>query len=253
MNEDTKASFEANCTRLPVVAWWLKNSGGEKDLVGLGSGEHVYQGVYDEKIFLCRITDAQAMLAEKDARIAELERLRGDGTTSDKYRAELYDEVRQRAAGMGYGNVTMALEDLDAFRSHIHTDNAETLAVATVSISHFRQDPTMENVDFQLDAKLPCGTHKLYLAPPAQASAWVQDSDIRSAAARAYGFLWHVNNEPGTPSPMYSADKAAYRARIALRDQLTSEERGKAIHAVGIELGRYEPATADSDVREVKK
>ena len=47
-------------------------------------------------------------------------------------------------------------------------------AVATVTISHFRQDPTMENVDFQLDAKLPCGTHKLYLAPPAQASAWVE-------------------------------------------------------------------------------
>lgn len=76
--------------------------------------------------------------------------------------------------------------------------------------------------------------------------------DIRSAAARAYGFLWHVNNEPGTPSPMYSADKAAYRARVALRDQLTNEERGKAIVAVGIELGRYDPATADSDVREVK-
>ena len=63
---------DMNDTRLPMVAWWLKNSGGEKDLVGLGSGEHVYQGVYDEKIFLCRITDAQARLAEKDARIAQL-------------------------------------------------------------------------------------------------------------------------------------------------------------------------------------
>lgn len=35
-----------------------------------------------------------------------------DGTTSDKYRAELYDEVWQRARDMGYANVTMALDDL---------------------------------------------------------------------------------------------------------------------------------------------
>lgn len=87
-------------------------------------------------------------------------------------------------------------------------------------------------------------SHCMDAAPPAQASAWVQDSDIRSAAARAYGFLWHVNNEPGTPSPMYSAEKAAYRARIALRDMLTTEERGKAINAVGIEIGRYEQPAA---------
>jgi len=37
-----------------------------------------------------------------------------DGTTSDKYRAELYDEVWQRARDMGYANVTMALDDLAA-------------------------------------------------------------------------------------------------------------------------------------------
>ena len=58
--------------RLPVVAWWLKNSNGEKDIVGLGSGEHVYQGVYDEKIFLCRLTDAQAMLNQAHDEIARL-------------------------------------------------------------------------------------------------------------------------------------------------------------------------------------
>ncbi len=39
-------------------------------------------------------------------------------TTSDRYRADLYDEVWQRARDMGYGNVTMALEDLAAFRAN---------------------------------------------------------------------------------------------------------------------------------------
>ena len=37
--------------------------------------------------------------------------------------------------------------------------------VATVTIQHFRQDPRMENVDFQLQVTLPQGTHKLYAAP----------------------------------------------------------------------------------------
>ncbi|WP_282362921.1 hypothetical protein [Pseudomonas sp. PS01297] len=35
-----------------------------------------------------------------------------DGTTSDKYRAELYDEVWQKARDMGFANVTDALEKL---------------------------------------------------------------------------------------------------------------------------------------------
>lgn len=36
-----------------------------------------------------------------------------DSTTSDKYRAELYDEVWQKARDMGFANVTDALERLD--------------------------------------------------------------------------------------------------------------------------------------------
>lgn len=54
----------------------------------------------------------------------------------------------------------------------------------------------------------------------------------RQAVATAYGYLWHVNNEPGTPAPMYSPERAAYEARKLLRDQLTTAERGEAINAV---------------------
>jgi len=38
-------------------------------------------------------------------------------TTSDKYRAELYDEVWQKARDMGYGNVTEALIALERMKS----------------------------------------------------------------------------------------------------------------------------------------
>ena len=53
---------------------------------------------------------------------------------------------------------------------------------------------------------------------------------LREACALAYGHLWHVNNEPLSPSPLYSPEKAAYAARRALRDLLTSEQRGDAIN-----------------------
>ncbi|GJN50800.1 Lar family restriction alleviation protein [Pseudomonas tohonis] len=39
------------------------------------------------------------------------------GTTSDQYRAELYDEVWQKARDMGYGNVTNALVDLERIKA----------------------------------------------------------------------------------------------------------------------------------------
>ena len=41
------------------------------------------------------------------------------GTTSDKYRAELYDEVWQKARDMGYGNVTDALVELERMKAAI--------------------------------------------------------------------------------------------------------------------------------------
>ena len=49
--------------------------------------------------------------------------------------------------------------------------------------------------------------------------------------ALAYGHLWHVNNEPAAPIPIYTPEKAAYEARKILRDMLTSEQRGDAINA----------------------
>lgn len=54
-------------------------------------------------------TDAFPVYTAPDA-------LQAVGTTSDKYRAELYDEVWQKARDMGYGNVTDALVDVDRLK-----------------------------------------------------------------------------------------------------------------------------------------
>lgn len=54
---------------------------------------------------------------------------------------------------------------------------------------------------------------------------------LKAAIATAYGHLWHVNNEPYAPIPIYTPGKAAYAARKVLRELLTSEQRGDAINA----------------------
>ena len=64
---------------------------------------------------------------------------------------------------------------------------------------------------------------------------------MREAIAVAYGYLWHVNNEPGTPS-QYPPERAAYEARKALRDLMTNEQRGEAINRVRELMGHNKPS-----------
>lgn len=54
---------------------------------------------------------------------------------------------------------------------------------------------------------------------------------LKKAIALAYGHLWSINEEPGTPSPIYPAMQAAYEARKILRGPLTTEQRGNGIDA----------------------
>lgn len=91
------------------------------------------QEAYDEFVTSlgCNLYDPAAQPAPggedvvlSAARTAPAEQ--AEGTTSDKYRAELYDEVWQKARDMGYGNVTdalVALERLNQARAALHTDN----------------------------------------------------------------------------------------------------------------------------------
>ena len=66
---------------------------------------------------------------------------------------------------------------------------------------------------------------------------------LKAAIARAYGYLWCVNCEPGTPR-QYPPERAAYAARKELRDLLTKEQRGAAINAAVQEV--HEAVCAES-------
>lgn len=55
---------------------------------------------------------------------------------------------------------------------------------------------------------------------------------LRHLIGMAYGFLWCVNNEPGTPVAVYPPERAAYEARKLLRDTMTHEQRGNYINLV---------------------
>jgi hypothetical protein len=113
-------------------------------------------------------SDYDALRAEND----RLTREQGEGTTSNKYRAELYDEVWQRARDMGFANVTMALAELAALKAV--PDGVEVVGV--VCVSRFRNSPAMENVEFQQAADIPQGQHDLMTV--AQHNARMAEKDM---------------------------------------------------------------------------
>ncbi|MDN7880626.1 hypothetical protein [Burkholderia aenigmatica] len=78
---------------------------------------------------------------------------------------------------------------------------------------------------------------------PAQADARVgltdeQRAEVTDVVARAYGYLWHVVHPDIDGPACVNIDpyQASYAARRALRELLTSEQRGKAINAVRAEI-----------------
>ena len=66
----------------------------------------------------------------------------------------------------------------------------------------------------------------------------------RKAVQEAYGWLWHTNNEPMAPVPMWSPEQAAYQARKCLRELLTTAERGEAINAIAAHMDKIAGITA---------
>jgi len=77
----------------------------------------------------------------------------------------------------------------------------------------------------------PDQAEPLYAAPAPAEPAPVPAEWLK-AVQEAYGWLWNINDEPLAPIPMLDEGKAAYQARKALRDLLTSDQRGEAINAV---------------------
>lgn len=81
-------------------------------------------------------------------------------TTSDQYRAELYDEVWEKARGMGYGNITDALAELERLKSAEASSEPVKLAFPTM----LRKMWSGGDVQDWLDRQGP-----LYRTPPAAA------------------------------------------------------------------------------------
>ncbi len=73
---------------------------------------------------------------------------------------------------------------------------------------------------------------------PAQPAALTDEALWRKAVQEAYGWLWHVNNEPMAPIPMWPPERAAYEARKCLRDLLTTAERGEAINVISAHMDK---------------
>ncbi|MDH0894660.1 MULTISPECIES: hypothetical protein [unclassified Pseudomonas] len=70
-------------------------------------GSHLHYGEYVDEYVQRAWVGWQACAAQPSP----------DGSSSDKTRAELYDEVWQKARDMGYGNVTGALLELDRIKA----------------------------------------------------------------------------------------------------------------------------------------
>jgi hypothetical protein len=96
-------------------------------------------------------------------------------------------------------------------------------------------------VDFDVQRAWTAWQARAALAAAPAVSA---PAEWRKAVQEAYGWLWHINNEPLSPAPLLSEGKAAYQARKALRELLTSAERGEAINAVTATIDNIKAAAA---------
>ena len=120
-----------------------------------------------------------------------------DGTSSDKYRAELYDEVWQRARDMGYGNATDALVELERLKAAAPAVQAEQQPVAWALVDsrgHTRLLHITEGASREAEARWSeayegCSHVPLYAAPIAQdAQSQPEQSGLRKDAER-YRFI----------------------------------------------------------------
>lgn len=153
------------------------------------------------------------------------------------YVADMEDTLNQIADAMG-----------------VERRNPERLIEACKQAANLQQRGTVEDCVLDALANLEHDnyerSHKGYenrqadvaMIRAALAAQKAGDGDaLREAVKIAYGYLWHVNNEPGTPN-QYAPERAAYKARIVLREQLTKDERGEGINVVraAMRAGREE-------------
>lgn len=132
--------------------------------------------------------------------------------------------------------------ELEGFRLTWHSDqarytvskpNIDTMDVVPVSTAQaavaaaiLQEREALNDEAADMVVRLQDEKEAAVAAERAKAQVW------RKAVQEAYGWLWHVNNEPAAPVPLWSPDQAAYKARQSLRELLTHQERGEAINAI---------------------
>lgn len=107
---------------------------------------------------------------------------------------------------------------------------SEPVARAAIYDRQGRRQFQLNELGTKAAASLPNGVHDLYTSQQPQQIP----EGYKKAIQKAYGHLWMVNNEPGTPH-QYSPEEAAYKARRLLRELLTKEERGDGINSAMLE------------------
>lgn len=83
-----------------------------------------------------------------------------------------------------------------------------------------------------LEANLRAALSSARAAAPTPEPETIVDPIDRLAVAQAYAWLWAIQTEPMAPVPILDPEKAAYEARKLLLEQLTTEERARAIQAM---------------------
>lgn len=158
------------------------------------------------------------------------------------------DQMHSHAAAQSAAECEPLMAEIEALRkdgSNLSADNA-----ALRKQVQALQSEVIRSTNFELDAgrvmrhePMLNGFEDLWAIEAERDSlewrltnAIIRVQVLEDALSLAYGHLWCINNEPGTPSPLRSAMDAAYAARMVLRHLLTTEQRGKGINTVRTKL-----------------
>lgn len=86
-------------------------------------------------------------MADRLGRAAPIAQTASQATTSDQYRAELYDEVWGRARSMGYVNVTDALIELERMKAAPQPEHSGLVEVLEKIKADTRRDDPLDHYD----------------------------------------------------------------------------------------------------------
>ena len=153
--------------------------------------------------------------------------------------AGLFSPHQQRAMGI----IQSAAAGIDSMRAEVWNAAIEAAALVVQPVPHIDEERTCGEVAAAIRA-LKSGTAPQAAPAPTVQPLSEEAMKWRKAVQEAYGWLWHTNNEPMAPVPMWSPEQAAYQARKCLRELLTTAERGEAINAIAAHMDKIAGITA---------